>query len=328
MLIIRDSDTERIDASVLTIGAFDGVHIGHQKVIGEVIARAAKRGVRSAVVTFDQHPALVVRPESAPKLLTTIDRKLELLAALGIDVVFIIEFDTDRASTTAQDFVHDVFVDRLNVVEIVVGADFHFGKGREGTVSLLTEQGKFHGFHVSGLDLLSLPEDDRPGGSSGENPHVSSTSIREALAAGRLDRVSFMLGRQYEISGPVSEGDKRGRTIGFPTANVILPDDMARPALGVYAAWYETPDGAWVKAAVNVGVRPTFYENADAVTLEAHLLDFSGDLYNSTARVRFVKRLRGEQRFDGIEALKMQLQIDVAQVRHGLGAGPLIEGSR
>jgi len=133
VLIIRDSDSETVDATVLTIGAFDGVHIGHQTVIGEVIERAKQRGIKSAVVTFDQHPALVVRPESAPKLLTTIDRKLELLDALGVDIVFIIEFDTDRASTTAHDFVHDVFVERLKVAEIVVGADFHFGKGRAPT---------------------------------------------------------------------------------------------------------------------------------------------------------------------------------------------------
>mgnify|MGYP001823088478 CR=1 FL=1 len=309
MLIIRDSDTERVDSSVLTIGAFDGVHIGHQTVIAEVRRRAAERGVLSAVVTFDTHPALIVRPHSAPKLLTTLDRKLELLEALGVDVVYVIEFDTELASTTAVVFVREVFVDRLNVAEIVVGSDFHFGKGREGTVAVLEQHGREFGFEVEGLELVK-PE--------GSFTHVSSTAIRQALAGGDVRRVTSMLGRHFEIRGTVTEGDHRGRTIGFPTANVLLIEEMARPALGVYAGWYETSDGALHPTAINIGVRPTFYDSADAVLLEAHLLDFSGNLYETTARVRFVERLRGEQRFEGIDALKEQLQTDIANVRQVL----------
>ncbi|MGI9608294.1 MAG: bifunctional riboflavin kinase/FAD synthetase [Acidimicrobiales bacterium] len=306
MLIIRDSSTEVLDASVLTIGAFDGVHLGHQQVIAQVKERARARGVASAVVTFDTHPALVVRPESAPKLITTLERKFELLESFGVDVVYVIEFNTERASTTAADFVREVFVERLNVAEIVVGSDFHFGKAREGTVEVLTALGKEHDFVVDGLELLR--QSDTP-------DHISSTAIRAAMADGRVRDANAMLGREYEIHGTIIGGDKRGRTIGFPTANMVLTEDMAWPANGVYAARYETPDGIVRPAAVNIGIRPTFYTTAEQALLEAHILDFDGDLYGSDARVRVVRRLRAERRFDGIEELRIQLERDVAEVR-------------
>ena len=307
MKIIRDSDTETIDACVLTTGAFDGVHVGHQTVIREVQRRAAERGVASAVVTFDKHPALVVRPETAPKLLTRLPRKLELLEELGVDVVYIIEFDEDRAATTAHEFIQDVFVNRLHAQEILVGSDFNFGKGREGTVQLLAEAGEEHGFTVEGLELvLHDPE---------ATEHVSSTAVRRALIGGEVEQAMDMLGRPFEIWGEVVQGDQRGRTIGFPTANVILPDEMARPANGVYACTYVLPDGTSAPAAVNVGVRPTFYETADAAVLEAHLLDYSGDLYGTRARVQFRHFLRSERRFNGIDELKAQLDDDIAATR-------------
>lgn len=308
MKIIRDSDDQHVDACVLTIGAFDGVHLGHQAVIAEVKARAAARGVLSAVVTFDVHPALVVRPESAPKLLTTIDRKLELLEALGVDVVYVIEFDADRASTTAEDFLRQVFVERMQVAEIVVGSDFHFGKGREGTVAFLEEKGRQFGFVVDGLDLIRLSKDS--------TEHVSSTAIRRALLGGDIASANAMLGRSFEIRGAVVMGDKRGRTIGFPTANVLLDDTMARPANGVYAGFYVTADEVVRPAAINVGVRPTFYEQAEAAVLEAHVLDFDGDLYGSEARVRFEHFLRSERRFNGIDELADQLRVDIRESRN------------
>lgn len=312
MKIIRDSDDHRVEASVLTTGAFDGVHLGHQTVIAEVQRRAAERGVASAVVTFDVHPATIVRPDSAPKLLTNLSRKLELLEALGVDVVYVIEFDEDRASTTAEAFVDDVFVDRLGVQEILVGSDFNFGKGREGTVAFLTERGKDLGFAVEGLDLIRSSDD--------ATEPVSSTAIRRALVGGDVEAAAEMLGRPFEIHGTVVEGDQRGRTIGFPTANVLLSPEMARPANGVYACRYITPDGVSHAAAVNVGVRPTFYEVADAAVLEAHLLDFpaageSGDLYGQVAKVQFLSFLRSERRFNGIDELKAQLATDIAETR-------------
>ncbi len=312
MKIIRDSDDQKISASVLTTGAFDGVHRGHQTVIGEVIRRAKERGIESAVVTFDVHPATVVRPESAPKLLTRITRKLELLEALGVDVVYVIEFDEERSGTTATEFVDEVFVDRLGAQEILVGSDFNFGKGREGTVAFLEEQGKRHGFQVEGMQLIRRTETT--------TEPVSSTAIRRALVGGDVQGAATMLGRPFEMWGEVVQGDQRGRTIGFPTANVPWPDELARPANGVYACRYVQPDGTAYPAAVNVGVRPTFYDNADGAVLEAHLLDFppegvSGDLYGEYAKVQFLQFLRSERRFNGIDELKAQLEIDVAQTR-------------
>jgi len=308
--IIRDSDDAIVEASVLTIGAFDGVHLGHQTVIREVMRRANERGVCSAVVTFDVHPATVVRPESAPKLLTTLDRKLELLQAIGVDATYVIEFNQTRANTTADEFTREVFVNRLNVAEIVVGADFHFGKGREGTVAFLEDRGAEYGFSVDGLELLRRDAD--------ATEHVSSTAIRRALVGGDIDGVTSMLGRHFEVLGEVVQGDQRGRSIGVPTANVHLPEDMARPANGVYAARYVTPDGVTHDAAVNIGVRPTFYEHADTAVMEAHLLDFDDDLYGQVARVQFVKFLRSERRFDGIEELKTQLHTDLQDARAAL----------
>ena len=324
MKIIRDSDKDVIEASVCTVGAFDGVHVGHQTVINEVKRRADARGVASAVVTFDVHPALVVRPDSAPRLLTRLERKLELLEELGVDVVYVIEFNVERAANTAQEFVEDVFVGRLGACEILVGSDFKFGKGREGTVQFLEEVGLTHGFSVEGLDLV-LHEQSA-------TEHVSSTAIRRALNGGSVEQAKAMLGRPFELVGEVVQGDQRGRTIGFPTANVVLSDEMARPANGVYACHYILPDGSVAYAAVNVGVRPTFYEQADAAVLEAHLLDFptpspdpvdtdtvtgwqAGNLYSTQARVQFLHFLRSERRFNGIDELKAQLDDDISATR-------------
>ena len=324
MKIIRDSDDTTVEASVCTTGAFDGVHVGHQAVVNEVKNRAESLGVASAVVTFDIHPALVVRPESAPKLLTRLERKLELLEELGVDVVYVIEFDAERAATTAEEFVEDVFVGRLGAREILVGRDFKFGKGREGTVQFLEEAGARFGFAVEGLDLV-LHEPTA-------TEHVSSTAIRRALNGGDVEQANAMLGRPFELLGEVVKGDQRGRTIGFPTANVVLTDDLARPANGVYGCTYVLPDGSIAGAAVNVGVRPTFYEQADAAVLEAHLLDFptdssepvdtdavsgweAGNLYGTQARVQFRHFLRSERRFNGIVELKAQLDDDIAATR-------------
>lgn len=324
MKIIRDSDGERVSSSVCTTGAFDGVHVGHQAVINEVKRRAHKRGVAAAVVTFDVHPALVVRPESAPKLLTRLERKLELLDGLGVDVVYVIEFDEQRASTTAEEFVEDVFVERLGVQEILVGSDFKFGKGREGTVQFLAEAGQRYNFTVEGLELvLHAPE---------ATEHVSSTAIRRALNGGSVEQANAMLGRPFTITGEVVQGDQRGRTIGFPTANVVLSEEMARPANGVYACTYVLPDGSGAVAAVNIGVRPTFYERAEAAVLEAHILDFpvgsygsvntdsataweAGNLYGTTAEVQFRAFLRSERRFNGVDELGRQLKDDIAATR-------------
>jgi riboflavin kinase/FMN adenylyltransferase len=296
--------------SVVTIGAYDGVHLGHQAVIAEVRERAAAGGFDSAVVTFDRHPASVVRPESAPRLLTDLEQKLELLGATGLDRCLVIPFDEARSKEPAEEFVREVLVECLAAAVVIVGEDFHFGHQRRGNVDLLRSMGTDLGFEVAGLPLV-----DATGGAAGEGEKASSTGIRHALVAGDLARANALLGRPYEVRGVVAHGDARGRELGFPTANVSVPGDILLPADGIYAGWYERPDGTQHPTAISLGRRPTFYEEAHASLLEAHLLDFTGDLYDEPARVRFVERLRGEVRFDDLEALVAQIQLDCDQAR-------------
>ena len=312
MQVIRSLDAcpRPPEGTAVTLGFFDGVHLGHQLLIGEARRLAAEQGARSAVVTFDNHPAAVVRPESAPMLLTTLDHRLELLAATGVDHVLVLEFDEARSKESAEDFVEGVLVECLRALAVVVGADFHFGHQRRGDVALLREMGVARGFEVEGLQLVGS-------GSEGARP-VSSTAIRAALAAGDLAAANRMLGRAHEVRGSVQTGDRRGRELGFPTANVAVPERLALPADGIYAAWYERPDGSTHPAAVSLGRRPTFYADQAASLLEAHLLDFTGDLYGEEARVRFVARLRGEERYETVEALVEQMAQDCRAAREAL----------
>lgn len=296
--------------SVVTIGAYDGVHRGHQAVIAAVRARAAAHGMDSAVVTFDRHPASVVRPESAPRLLTDLEQKLELLAATGLDQCLVVSFDEARSKETAEDFVKGVLVACLNARVVIVGEDFHFGHQRAGNVALLQAMGSDLGFEVEGLPLV-----DSDGVAAGGGEKASSTAIRHALVTGDLPRATTLLGRPYEVRGVVAHGDARGRDLGFPTANVSVPGDILLPADGIYAGWYERPDGAVHAAAISLGRRPTFYVEAHASLLEAHLLDFGGDLYDEAAQVRFVARLRGEVAFDTVDALVAQIRQDCAEAR-------------
>lgn len=296
--------------SVVTIGAYDGVHLGHQTVIREVRARAAAEGLESAVVTFDRHPASVVRPASAPRLLTDLEQKLELLAATGVDRCLVVSFDEARSKEPAEDFVQEVLVDCLAARAVIVGEDFHFGHQRRGNVDLLRSMGGELGFEVAGLPLV-----DATGAAASDGEKASSTAIRHSLVEGDLERANALLGRPHEVRGLVAHGDARGRELGFPTANVSVPGDILLPADGIYAGWYERPDGRVHPTAISLGRRPTFYEEAHASLLEAHLLDFEGDLYDEPAKVRFVARLRGEVRFDGVDALVEQIRRDCDDAR-------------
>ena len=296
--------------SVVTIGAYDGVHTGHRTVISQVKAMAAERGCASVVVTFDRHPATVVRPESAPRLITDLGQKLEQLAATGIDATFVITFDEARSRESGADFVHEVLLGVLGARAVVVGEDFHFGHGRSGNVAMLRTMGAELGFDVEPVVLA--PRLD------GVAEPVSSTAIRRALAGGQVATATALLGRPFELRGTVVTGDQRGRLLGFPTANVEVPNQMCIPADGVYAGWYERPNGSVHACAVNIGRRPTFYEHADHSLVEAHLLDFTDDLYGETARIRFVTFLRSERKFDGIDALVAQLKRDVESARAAL----------
>jgi len=295
------------DRSVITIGVYDGVHRGHRAVISQVRDRAAKLGAKTVVVTFDRHPASVVRPESAPPLLTNIEQKLELLSGTGVDATMVVPFDEDQSHETPVHFVERVLVDALRAKVVIVGEDFRFGHMRQGNVTLLREMGERHDFSVEPLALV--PRTD------GIDEPVSSTAIRRALAGGEIDTATRMLGAFYEVRGRVVDGDKRGRTIGFPTANVEVPRQMCLPSDGVYAGLYRRANGDEHMCAINLGRRPTFYRNADHALLEAYLLDFDGDLYGEEAAVKFVAFLRSERRFDSVDDLRRQLLLDIEHAR-------------
>jgi riboflavin kinase/FMN adenylyltransferase len=307
--VITDLD-ERLwpgERTVVTIGAYDGVHLGHQAVIADVRRLAEREGARSVVLTFDRHPATVVRPESAPQLLTSPQQRLELLAATGIDATVVVTFDEAQSKEPPEEFVDRVLVKALAVKIVVVGEDFHFGSHREGNVKLLEECGRVEDFVVDPVHLVLRAD--------GIDEPISSTAIRRALAGGEVELAARMLGRQHEVRGTVVRGDQRGRLLGFPTANVEVPNSMCMPADGVYAGWYERADGSVHPCAINLGRRPTFYEHADHSLLEAHLLDFTGDLYSEAAKIRFEHFLRSERKFDGIDAIKQQLTQDVDHAR-------------
>lgn len=309
MLVVTDASTPPFpdERTVITIGAYDGLHHGHQAVISQVRSLASERNARSAVVTFDRHPATIVRPESAPRLLTDHDQRMELLEATGIDAAVVLPFDEAQSQEVPLAFVERVLVKCLRTECVVVGDDFHFGRHREGNVALLREIGATYGFDVEPIHLV-------PRGDGIDEP-VSSTAIRRALAGGNVTLAAEMLGRPYEARGVVVKGDQRGRLLGFPTANVEVSNRVCVPADGVYAGWYERPGAEVHPCAINLGRRPTFYEHADHSLLEAHLLDFDRDIYGESARVRFGYFLRSERKFEGIDALVAQLTHDIQHAR-------------
>lgn len=305
--------TPTASGAVVTIGAYDGVHLGHQAVLRLARELASARNREAVCLTFDRHPAEVVRPESAPKVLTPLDQKLELLDATGfLDTVCVLAFDKDRSREPAEDFVRTVLVEGLDARLVVVGADFHFGHRRHGNVRLLEQMGAELGFEVLGLGLVSV-EGDATG-----LPY-SSTKIRELLAAGDVAAAAQMLGRPprpHEVRGQVERGDARGRELGFPTANVAVPESVCLPADGIYAGTFVAEDGVERDAAISLGRRPTFYVGAKASLLEAYVLDFEGDLYGQRVKVRFVERIRGEVQFESVDALVAQMTQDVDVARH------------
>ncbi|CAN5154728.1 bifunctional riboflavin kinase/FAD synthetase [soil metagenome] len=313
MRVVRGAESfpRTAQGSAVTIGAYDGVHRGHRAVIAEVRRLAAERGLVTAAVTFDRHPASVVRPESAPRLLTDLEQKLELLATTGLDHTFVVSFDEVRSKESAEDFVTGVLAGSLGARLVVVGEDFHFGHQRRGNVALLRQMGLGLGFDVIGLGLV-----DAAGRvAAAESVRVSSTAIRAALVAGDLAAANEALGRHHEVRGVVVHGDHRGQGWGYPTANVAAPEEVLVPADGIYAGWYERPDGAVSPAAVSIGRRPTVHDHQDTSLLEAHLLDFDGELYGEVARVRFVARLRGEERYGSVEALITHIGRDCYDAR-------------
>ena len=285
------------------IGMFDGVHLGHQQVIRQAVSDAHQLEAASLCVTFDQHPAKVIAPESAPSLIQNLSQRLAAIEALGVEAALVLPFDEVMSQIPAEAFIRGLHVDLGRIHSICVGAHFAFGHGREGNLELLQQLGQDMKFIVHGLSNLSL---------DGET--VSSTRIRAAIAEGQLDAAGQMLGREYALAGEVVKGDQRGSELGFPTANLDVTD-LCTPPKGVYAAHAEV-NGATHRTAVNIGLRPTVAEAEPTLHVEAHLLDFEGDLYGEELTLTFVGKLRDEKPFDSLDALKTQIEKDIVQARY------------
>ena len=293
--------------SVLTIGVFDGVHRGHQSLLAKVVAEAKTKGGAAGVLTFRNHPDSVLNPNFQPQYITSIAERIRLIKDLGIDFVVPVTFDMEIAGLRARKFT-ELLRSKLQMRGLVVGPDFAMGYKREGNVDMLSDMGAELGFSVSVVDLLS------DGGDA-----VHSTSIRKALVDGNVKDMAKKLGRNFSISGTVVTGDKRGRTLGFPTANIEVGLDMVVPGNGIYAT-LAFVDGERHMAATSIGTRPTF--DGKGRTIEAFLLEFDSNLYNRKLRLEFVQRLRDELKFDSVDALLEQMELDVEQTRRLLAAKP------
>ncbi len=301
---------------VVTIGVFDGVHRGHAQLIGHAVAQARRRGVPCVLLTFDPHPAELVRPGSHPAQLTTLARRADLVEELGVDVFCVLPFTHELSRLSAEGFVHQVLVERLHAAAVVVGQSFTFGHKAAGDVALLTRLGERYGFTVDGEALLSE-----------QDVTFSSTYIRSCVDAGDVAAASAALGRPHRVEGVVVRGDGRGKDLGYPTANVAPPMHSAIPGDGVYAAWFTVlgrgpvvgtvVPGQRCRCAVSVGTNPTF--SGRTHTVEAFVLDTDADLYGQHVAVDFVSRLRGMQRFDSVDELLVAMAADTERARDLLG---------
>lgn len=285
--------------TVLTLGVFDGLHLGHQLIMKTVVERAKQAGAVPTVITFEPHPRAVLHPESAPPLLQTFDQKIEALGVLGIEQTIIIHFDRKFSRIRAEDFLSEVVVKRLHAKEVYLGRGFAFGHEREGNIDLLRRVRDRLGFLADEVPEVRL-----------RGTRIGSTRIRELLQQGRVNFARRMLGRPYGVEGPVVRGDERGAKLGFPTAN-LRPQNRVIPRGGVYvtAALIE---GQWRRSVTNIGTRPTFGES-NQQTVETHVLNWSGSLYSDVLRVRFLHRLRAEKKFGSVDELKSQIARDVSR---------------
>ncbi len=303
MMLIRDfyNVQEQHRPSVVSIGNFDGVHLGHVRLLRLLKEKAQTLGAKATAMTFEPHPHEFFSPQNAPPRLLRWRDKIEKLTDAGVDQVFSLRFNQALAQTSAEDFVKKYLVEGIGVRHVVIGDDFRFGRKRGGDVHLLRELGTQWNFSISTVDTCIIGEE-----------RVSSTRIREVLRQDDFDAAASLLGYRYAIHGRVAHGDKRGRTIGFPTANIVLPHDNI-PVWGVYAVLMHFEGSATQTGVANVGIRPTI--GGDRVLLETHLFDFSKDIYGERVRVEFKAKIRPEQRFDSFEALKEQIAKDAIAAR-------------
>ncbi len=288
--------------TVLTLGVFDGLHLGHQRIMQTVIDRAKASNAVATAITFDPHPRAVLHPESAPPLLQTLDQRLANFEVLGIEQAIVIPFSQEFAAQPAEDFLTDIVRDRLHAKEVYLGKGFAFGKNRGGNIQLLREMSSKLGFVADEVDEVQL-----------RGVRVSSSKIRRLLADGQVNLARRMLGRPYGVEGVIIRGNRRGHTIGFPTAN-LKPHNRVIPRYGVYAT-ATLIEGKWRKSITNIGVRPTFESDSEP-SIESYIFDFDGDLYGDVLRVRFLYRIRDERKFNGIDELKAQIEKDTRRARN------------
>ena len=305
-----DSISGLEQGTAVALGNFDGIHLGHRDIFRILVRRSRERNVKSLVYTFEPHPLKVLAPERAPLLLNTPDEKIRLIAASNVDILVCIRFSAELASCKAEDFVRDVLVNQLHVRAIVVGYDYAFGRDREGTGDFLRAQGEQYGFSVDVLQPLGM-----------DGVPYSSSRVRELLIAGCVEKIPSLLGRHYTLAGKVVGGEKRGRTIGFPTANISTRKEQL-PAPGVYAVIVRLDDVEY-QGLVNLGCRPTFGPGDE--TIEVYLLDFEGDLYDKELRLYFVARLREEKTFSDSASLIAAINRDVADGRRLLRDAKIIQ---
>jgi riboflavin kinase/FMN adenylyltransferase len=303
MIVVRDGETSKLSSgdSVIAMGVFDGLHLGHQAIIDMLLHLDGERAKEAipTIVTFDPHPAQFLAPERAPRLIGTLEQRLEGLEALGIEQVRVLTFDAHLASETAPDFIARVLAGELHAREIVVGEGFRFGHGRTGDVALLSAEGQRYGFGVYEAPTFGAPR-------------WSSSAVRRSLELGDVAAAGSTLGRPFVLRGRVEHGDARGGELGFATANVATEASQLLPLEGVYAGAARTPDRTWRAAAISVGTRPQFYDDGPLL-VEVHVPGYDGDLYGATLDVAFTARLRGEEVFSDVEALVAQIGRDVEQ---------------
>lgn len=308
---VRSSDPipAHLRGGVIALGNFDGFHAGHQAVVGRAVAMARAAGRPAIVATFDPHPVRHFRPDTPPFRLTSLDQRQRLFAEAGADAMLVLDFGDAMASTSAEDFVEDLLLDRCGAAGVVTGSDFVYGRGRGGSCATLEAAAQAHGFAYAMVEAVAA------GGIDGGDP-VSSSRIREALTAGDCATATRLMTRPFAIEGVVQHGDKVGRTLGFPTANLDLGSYL-RPRYGIYAVTGRLADGRLLKGAANIGVRPTF--DPPKELLEPHFFDFAGDLYGQTIEVAFHAFIRPEMKFDSLDALIAQMDRDCAEARALLG---------